>query len=506
MPLVETDTLAPGPHPAQKSLYCGLDCCVTGEVLEALQTLTNGPPLVYDFERALQAPALEMMLRGFRIDETERRAGKERLTAALLRLDTILQRYAWAIWDKGLNPGSHQQLKAFFYGSMHLPEHWSSQKGSRVLSMNRETLEKLEAYFQATPIVAAILRTRDLVKQLQVLDSEVDSDGRMRTSFNIGGTETGRWSSSKSVTGTGMNLQNVQDLKVRRSEDTDELELRRMFVSDPGYKLAVIDLTQAEAYEVGYQLGTLFGDWTYLDGCMSGDLHTYNVRLAYRDWPWTGDLAKDRALAERSFYRHFSYRDAFKRLGHGTNYVGTAWTLSRLVHVPLPYVQQFQDTYFRVYPGIQRYHQWVASQIQSLKPLVTPFGRQRHFFGRPNDDATVREGVAFIPQSSTADRLNLALLRIWQRLGDRAQLLGNGFDSLTFQFREEDEGVLDEAMGLVSVPLACRPGRPFDVPGECKVGWNWGNYHEHFNPNGLKKWRGKGSDLRTRSGPLDRRL
>jgi DNA polymerase I-like protein with 3'-5' exonuclease and polymerase domains len=37
----------------------------------------------------------------------------------------------------------------------------------------------------------------------------LDSDGRMRCSFNIAGTETFRWSSSQNVFGSGTNLQNI---------------------------------------------------------------------------------------------------------------------------------------------------------------------------------------------------------------------------------------------------------------------------------------------------------
>lgn len=241
-------------------LYCGLDCCVTFEVFEelsALLTLQGAPepsfPLVYDFERALQAPALDMMLRGFKIDQYERYKGIEatRVERDLIRAQ--LDEIAEVIWNKGLNPGSYKQMKEFFYGALHLPEQWTSKHGEKKLSLDRETLEKLEKYFHARPLIALILEARDLAKQLSVLETEISQDGRMRTSYNIGGTNTGRWSSSANAEGTGTNLQNISP------------KLRRMFVADRGWKLCGIDLEQAESREVGWLCGLLFDDWTYLD-------------------------------------------------------------------------------------------------------------------------------------------------------------------------------------------------------------------------------------------------
>jgi DNA polymerase I-like protein with 3'-5' exonuclease and polymerase domains len=140
---------------------------------------------------------------------------------------------------------------------MHLPEQWISDKGVKKLSMNREVLEKLEIFMHPRPFITCILAIRDLKKELETLESEIDPDGRMRTSYNIVGTETGRWSSSQSSTGTGLNAQNIKR------------KLRSMFIADPGWKLCGIDLEQAESREVGWLCGTLFNDWSYLDACDS---------------------------------------------------------------------------------------------------------------------------------------------------------------------------------------------------------------------------------------------
>ncbi|MGH7239436.1 MAG: hypothetical protein ACREHG_05135, partial [Candidatus Saccharimonadales bacterium] len=107
-----------------------------------------------------------------------------------------------------------------------------------------------------------------------------------------------------SITGN-TNLQNITE------------ELRHIFIADKGYKLVGIDAEQSDSRMVGYMCGLLFDDWTYLDACESGDLHTFVARLTWPDLGWNGNIKKDRKIADRRFYRHFSYRDTCKRLGHG---------------------------------------------------------------------------------------------------------------------------------------------------------------------------------------------
>jgi DNA polymerase I-like protein with 3'-5' exonuclease and polymerase domains len=314
----------------------------------------------------------------------------------------------------------------------------------------------------------------------------------MRTSINVGATETGRFSSSKSTTGTGANMFNITE------------ELRGMFVADPGYKLCGIDLEQAESREVGSIIGRLFDDWTYLDACEAGDLHTTVAKMVWKDRAWTGKPVEDRKLAEVKFYRHFSYRDISKRLGHANNYLMTPWTGSRLLKIPLKLAESFQDDYLEAFPGIPRWHRWVAEQLQTTQQLTTAFERQRHFFGRPNDDATLREAVAYEPQSTTADRLNIGLLRMWNHFGPRIQVLLQLYDAVYFQFREDDNEseIISEALQLIDVPMDIN-GRKFTVPGEAKTGWNWKSFGSD-NPDGLKKY--KGEDTRKRTTVLERIL
>lgn len=510
MPIVQTGDLNPDLLTPDDRLqvYCGLDTGVTlevhGEISRELQELNDpGPALIYQFERAMQAPSLDMMSRGFRVDAFERRNAIESLQRRLIRVNSILQRYAQAVWGQPLNPNSPAQLKAFFYGEkgMGLPEVWLNFKGVRRISTNREALEKLGAYFYAIPVINAVLCAKDLAKKISVLQSEVDADGRLRTSYNVAGTETGRWSSSANVWGGGTNLQNITS------------ELRRVFVADRGFKICNLDLQQAESWIVGLLVWQTVGDPTYLNACRSGDLHTTVAKLVWPDI--TKGYSNDREAVDQVFYRQFTRRDMAKRGGHATNYYGTARTIARHLKVEERVIADFQTPYFRTFPGIPLWHRWTAHQLGLHQCLTTPLGRRRHFFGRPGDDATLREAIAYSPQSVVGDLLNLALWRVWKFLPE-VELLAQVHDSIVFQYREGmEETVLPRAMELASIPLTVQneagEAMTITIPSDCKVGFNWADDEIKTsrgqtikNPDGLVKWKPGRNDNRRRTPGLDR--
>lgn len=538
MPLIDTGTLTPQSTLTQSEndqVYCALDCCLTLEVFEEISRIYGSDGVaqdwrgIYDFERALQGPYFDIMTRGMLVDrDLAREAGsdlRERIGALRESLDVL----ASSVWDKrfrekksgaweihSLNPNSPLQLKEFLYGALKLPEQWLRQKGERKLSVGREALEKLDEYLYARPFCNIILGIRDLAKQAEVFETNIDSDSRFRASYNIAGTETGRPSSSENAFGTGRNAQNIAGA------------LRYVFVADPGKIMCVVDLEQVEARDVGYFAGCLFDDWTFLDACESGDLHTNNAKRIWPELEWRGNNRGDREVAERNFYRDFSFRDMAKRGSHLSNYMGTAWTAARSLKVPLGIMEDFQARYCRggvinnrsvspAYPCIPRWWQWTAQQLQTTHQLITPFGRRRHFFGRPGDDTTLREAIAFLPQSTTADRMNLGLWRVWKN-ERRVELLAQTYDSITFQFdqREDADEIIQNVLSLIKVELRSPHGRSYIVPGEAKWGYNWGSRvteedrnratregrkAPRLNLDGLRKWK-RGERLEPRSRNL----
>ena len=465
-------------------LYNALDCAVTLEVWEALQEhRTPAANLSYNFVSAMRGPALEMMLRGIRIDMEQRGEAIRYYEKKRDRVDKILQQFALAVWDKPLNPFSSKQCKEFCYEAMKIPEVVSWKKGERKISIDRETLEKLEVYHYAKPIVRCILASREYEKKLQVLRQGLDEEQggwRMRTSFNVVGTKFGRWSSSENAFGKGTNFQNVTD------------ELRRMFVPDPGFKLGYFDLEQAESRAVAY----ISGDRNYIAACESGDLHTTSAGLLWSE-------IKTRAQADESFYRHFSYRDMSKKGGHGTNYYGTPFTMAKHLKVPKELMVEFQAKYFAAFPGIKEWHRSVAKQLQVHGWLTTALGRQVHFLGRRYDDTTLREAIACEPQSIVAELLNLWLYRVWKDL-PQVQVLAQVHDAILLQYRKEEENeIVTKVLALAKTPVNFQSGT-LVIPASAEVGWNWGKVKKD-NPYGLAKYKGSDerSEPRTR-GLLDR--
>lgn len=468
-------------------VYNGLDNCVTLEIYNELNaTIDETARRTYEFSKALQAPVLEMNMRGVLINQNRRRAVIKDFEAKTRILEAQLMTILSGVFDlRDFNWASPKQCKNLLYEVMQLPvQKKRNARGIYAPSTDREALEKLSFYYIAEPVINHILGLRDLGKSLGFLRTPLDSDGRMRTSFSIAGTKTGRWSSSASDIGDGTNLQNITE------------SLRSIFVADPGYKFANMDLEQGDSRGVGALCWNLFCDedeafaGSYLNACESGDLHTTVTKMVQPDLPW--GTAPDKAIAETIFYRGQSYRQAAKKLGHGSNYLGKPAHMAKQSKFPAADVIRFQEQYFGAFPCIPKWHKNVRWRLENLAFLESPFGRRRFFFGRPNDDATHREAVAHVPQSMTGDAINTGILNLWR--ANRVQLLIQVHDSILFQFpQEQEDEIVPWALEALKAPLVLAHDRPFVIPTEAKTGWNWGNAGAD-NPDGLVKW--KGSDPR----------
>ena len=464
-------------------VYNGLDCCVTRELLDVLQPqLDKHTGATYDFERELQGPILEMRLRGVAIDIDRRDQIIEEYADTVDRLEKQLHRIVGEgldVWD--FNWRSTKDLRYIFFDVLGIP---SGSKGS----VDRHALDRINSYFVAKPIVSHIIAMRDLQKKIDVLKTEIDKDGRIRTSYNIAGTNTGRLSSSFSEFGTGTNLQNIEE------------SLRSMFVADPGHKLAYFDAEQGESREVGAIEWNLFNDGRYLDACETGDLHTSVAKLVWPNLPWTNNLDKDRILAEQYYYRHYTRRFMCKKIGHGSNYGGKPGTLALEAEVEVGLVKEFQPIYFARFPAHGKWFEWTDDQLRKKGYLVTLRGRKRWFFGRRDDNATLREGLAYQAQSSLADYLDRGMLNVWR--SRCCQVLMQIHDAILVQYPEQRE---EQTVELVrkqlefSIPL--QGSRMFRIPYGVKTGWNWGAFSES-NPDGLKTYHHKDQRRRQTSTNL----
>jgi len=446
----------------QDWLYNAKDCCITHEVNTGLNPrIDANRERIYRFEMAQQAVAWAMTSRGTKIDLNARDSALHELGQERSRMNNYINELAQMMWGRGLNPKSPPQMQEFFYGFLKLPTQYRQDAGRKVPTTNIDALETFRAYHYIQPVVNAILASGDLHGQIKVLAAGVDDDGRFRSSFNVGGAETGRWSSSKNPAGRGSNNQNVTP------------RARHIFIADPGEILVGPDLEQAESRAVAY----LSGDTNYIRACESGDLHTSVAQLIWPEAGWPDNPAGCKRLAkDPGFYRHWSRRDLSKRGGHLTNYWGTHYKLAAALHLELDIAERFQNDYFAAFPGITAWHRWVAQEIQTTSHLTTPFGRERTFFGRTDSDRTIKEAIACVPQSTIADLFNLGLLRVWHHLELKEGLihcLMQVHDGAIIGVPEDKlDVILPRMQELMTIPLMVN-GREMTVPLEFKVGYNW---------------------------------
>lgn len=481
-------------------VYNGLDCCVTLEVFNAIvDQLDNTTRGTYEFSKALQGPVLEMTVRGIKVDQHRRRRVLSDVRASITRLGDNLDHIIQEGIGTSVSWRSPTQLAALFYDVMGLPPVMKRTANGRSRTVDREALEKLSNYYLAEPIIIHLLALRDLDKKRQLLETGIDRDGRMRTNFNIAGTNTGRFASAISDFGTGTNLQNI------------DRELRSIFIADDGKKFLNLDLEQADARNVGAICWNAFvashGEafaGAYLDACESGDLHTTVCRMAWTGLEWGTDPAGFRRVADQIAYRALSYRDLAKRLGHGTNYYGLPPTMARHTKVDRPVIEAFQQAYFGAYPAIggfdkhdhgkDNWHNRVRRQLRDVGSITTLLERRRGFFGRWNDDETLRAAIAYEPQSLTADEINRGILNLFR--ANRVELLVQVHDSILCQIPEDQEAdLVPWALESLRTPIVLNKGRDFCVPTEAKTGWNWADASAD-NVDGLTKY--KGGDMRTR--------
>jgi DNA polymerase-1 len=472
-----TDNLPKMDDHTQQLVYCSLDSMLTVEIEDALNgRMDSVARKTYEFERSNLGPILSMMNRGFLVDEDMKQKVIAELTAKVTLYQKALVDFVQVVWPKpDFNYRSNLQLQELFYRRLLIPEQISSKKGKVKTSLDRDALERVgKEYPRAEPFAHMILLLRDEQKVIDALSTTLKNQ-RWHCSYNIGGTDSGRLSSSEHPLRIGANIQNVDDY------------IRRAFVADPGHVLYSCDQQGAEARAVAY----LSGDPNYIAALEAGDVHTIVASMVF-------GFAPDKALAERKYYRDMSYRDIAKRAAHGSNYNGSARTIAKVLKVETAVIEEFQAKYFKAFPKIRKWQEWTALEIQSKGCLTTPFGRRRYVWNRAWDDATIRAAIAYVPQSTVSDLTLTGMLNLWRLYDPELQLLANGHDAAILQVPKGDElAWKDKILAGLTTPLSVTDisgtVRQMVVPWEASIGLSWGKRitlkdGTVENPLGLMPW------------------
>lgn len=499
--------------------YNTLDVTGTREAGDTLlPQLTGNHERIYRFERALQAPAMSMMLRGVRVDQQKRNEMVGLLKQELARDEKKIAKLSEVteVWDgtekeTGICPaefGKHHKWprgmpdgpgrlcercgaprikplafnansatqRAHLFYDLHKVEPEKNKDGE--ITTDGDALERIgRKYPRLLNLTSSIEGVIDKKKQLGALAAKLTPDGRYPSSFNVGAAWTGRFSSSKNPFQLGGNLQNVAPRH------------RRVFIADPGMDMFYADYMQGESNIVAH----LSGDEKYLEAHRLGDVHTYVTRYIWPDLPWTGDLAKDKKIAKQlppwDQAEGHDYRFQCKRIQHGSNYGLTPFGISMIAKIPLSEAKLAYERYMTEFDGIPAWHNWVYARVHEHQPLINPLGREITLFGRSWDKHTKRQGLAFLPQSTLADIEDIALWQVWNYLEQEGVYeLAQVHDAILGQYPRGDLSKVRDVLGLMSIPVPVvdiyNKTRMMTIGVEAAVGRNWGHKGKD-NPYGI---------------------
>ena len=365
-------------------------------------------PEVAAFQQKLFYPVLETMNRGIRQDQTKRNDFGIKL------LDEINSRQAWLynVVGRELNPKSPLQMREFFYDELGQKPVYDRKEGG--ITCNEEALQKIATREPLLrPLVNKISELRSLGVFLSTfVNAPLDSDSRIRCSFNIGGTETYRFSSSKNAFGSGLNLQNIP-----KGDEEDGLELpnvRELFIPDPGHTFFDIDLSSADLRIVTWE----------------SDCQEMKAMLAEGKSPYV-EVAKEYYHDPSIDKNHKSYTP-FKSLCHGTHYLGTPQGLAERIGLSVHEVERIQKWYFGKFPAIKQWQDDFKDQVAKRHYVENIFGYRQYFFDRI-EGTVFNQAIAWLPQSTVACVINRGYRNIYDNLREVHVLL-QVHDSLAGQF------------------------------------------------------------------------
>jgi len=394
--------------------YCCKDSAITYEINEKLeQQIVGSSRSHYRFNMDLQNPFLYIELRGMRVDIAKRDTRIE-----LLKNDwTVKQGILDAAVGKPVNVNSPLQMKWLLYEHLGLdPVFKRNAQGEESPTTNYEALLKLSHQFEGqNQILNLIVDVRSVRKRISILESlTTDPDGRIRSSTNIVGTNTGRTTSSVAPTGNGTNMQTVP------SPDRD------LIIADPDHDMAQCDLAGADGWTVAAHAAK-HGDATMLEDYLAGLKPAKVLALMVLkgsevnmlDRATLKKLSKD-INADTDPQNGYIYF-ACKRIQHGSNYRMGPDKLALQIFLDSEgkiiltksQAKKIQDLYFLRYPGVRKWQYWIEGELKMRGYLIGASGHKRLFFDRKDASQTINAGCAYEPQHNTTYVTNLALQRMW---------------------------------------------------------------------------------------------
>jgi DNA polymerase-1 len=275
------------------------------------------------------------------------------------------------------------------------------------------------------------------------------STGRVHTSFNQTGTETGRLSSSNP---------NLQNIPIKTEIGS---KIRQAIVAcGPGNCLLSCDYSQIELRVLAH----LCGDRRLVEAFNHDqDVHRLSASLIY-DIPESGVQEQMREVA--------------KRVNFGIVYGQSAYGLSKDLDIPINQAQDFIDAYFLRYPKVKEYIEAQIKKAQEEGFVTTLLGRRRYIPEINNKNMGIRQfaqrqAVNTPIQGTASDLIKLAMIKISAQIkskGLKAKMILQIHDELVFDL---PIGELNKLSLLVKEEMenVMKLGVPIKV--DIKKGANW---------------------------------
>jgi len=377
---------------------------------------------------------------------------------------------------RSVNVASPKQMHQLLYRDMDLPLRKDTSEDTIVALQNNICKDEAQKC-----ILSDILVIRRIRKTLGTyLDARPDYDGRMRTSYRIVGTETGRTSTTLLKAPVRPHKIGLAFQTMTKHGDTGS-DLRSQFIADEGYVFVEIDSSQAEARVVAL----LANDLELLNLFDTTDVHKLTSS-------WIFNCTTEKVTYELRFVgkttRHAgNYGMGKARLMQIINTDAKRFNIA--IQVSEWKAGQILDAFHKFSPKIRQvFHTEVVQALRDNdRTLVNPFGRRRQFFGR-FDHELEKEAFAQIPQSTITDNTKRALLdirdrtcndvRIWGSFSGTTGVCVEAHDALVALVKEtEIDTYLGYAIPAFEAPIdfsqCTLPRGTISIPCEVKVGRNY---------------------------------
>ncbi len=436
--------------------YNGLDSIVCVEsfhkIIDDVIRLDN--LLAYERQLSIIGPCTYMMERGICVDMDGLRAERLAMEKEVEFKRAELQRAA-----PNLNPNSSKQLQEFFYILKGFPI-YKNKEGKATcdaMALKRIARQKRDGANVAKLILE--IRKQEKIISTYLADVKFDDDGRIRCSYNPAGTTFSRLSSSKSIFGTGMNMQNWPHRSLKH------------LLPDEGYAYYGIDLSQAENRIVA-QVGDIAPMIKAFEE--NQDVHRLTASLIFRkpaeeitDKPGTCDLGTG----------EYSERDWGKKANHGLNYGLGYKAFALRYEMPENEAKRICNGYHSAYPGVRKgFHSFVEESLSQSRIVPNLMGRKVLFLSDITS-STKQAAYASIPQGTVGDVINergMAFLYYNKRY-QAVELLQQVHDSIGFQIPLslpwiEHAAILWDLKESLETPLTTHKGRSFVIPADIVIG------------------------------------